>query len=260
MISTAALLTSAVLLSIAVTSAQAQNRQDYCEYSQRSVAIFVDRTTQYDKRDKEIFVEGFDRILGRLSLGDRVAVHTIQDSFAESEVVFETCVPGCPDEGFMNWLLGSCKSVVARADITDFKVELARSIRALLDNPQSYPHSDIARTIATVSETYSSRGRSDGGKPLKLVFLFSDLLENSEFLSWQKIAQLGARQASARLTNEGIQPRLSGANVAAFGIGRFHDKGRRPLAPSEEQLLKAFWNQYLETGDPSEVYIGTRLN
>ncbi len=238
----------------------AQGRQTYCEHGDRTVLIFVDRTTAYDEVDKRIFVEGFDRIMSRLRVGDAVYVQTIGGEFTESEIVFNQCLPGCPDEGLVNWLFGTCKAVIARGDLAQFRAELANSVKQLLDHPESYKQSDIARTITSVSRTHSARARTSNGSPIGLVFVFSDLLENSAVVPWGLLASKQNEAALREIQQADLAPDLNGSEIAAFGFGRSHNAERSSLSPTSASSIRKFWEAYFRLGGASNIYIGQYLN
>ena len=234
--------------------------QNYCQYSDRSTLIFVDRTTQYDDVDKELFVRGFERIVSSFQAGDRVSVNTIAGDYSRSERVFDRCVPGCPDSGVLSWLISTCRSMQARADFSDFRTELARTVRRLLDELQSYKRSDIVRTLARVTQAMSRvRAGTEGGRLIGDVFVFSDLLENSDHLPWPGIVRDPPAALTQHLSKLEILPRLTGARVAAFGIGRRHDSERNPLGASDENRLRDAWTAIFKAGGADNVYVGRRL-
>ena len=222
--------------------------------------IFVDRTTSFDDIDKRIFADGFDRIMSRLRVGDRVFVQTIGGDYTKSETVFNQCLPGCPDEGLVNWLMGSCKSVIARGDLAQFRSNLAGDVRNLLEHPESYKHSDIARTVANLSRIHAARAQKNGQAPVGLVFLFSDLLENSTVVPWRMLAGRKAKAALEAIRREEQLPELHDAEVAAFGFGRSHDPKRSALSPPTARAVKDFWEAYFKQGGARDIYIGQYLN
>ncbi len=250
-----------LLISLHASTAHSASPQDYCGYGERMVLILIDRTTAYDNRDRQIFASGFERIVESLQLGDKVLVQTIADDYAKSETVFQQCLPGCPDGGISGWLLGQCRSLQARADLTDFKRTLAGSIRKLLRNRQDYEHSDIVRTVArTTGALRSLPFGKDKKRKLGLVVLFSDLIENSALLPWPAIVSDNQKATFARLEDQDIVPAVDGADVVAFGFGRGHNRSRSPLQPWTERRLRRFWTKYLQSGGAKSVSIRNRLN
>lgn len=245
----------------ATNNATSAAPQDYCQYGDRTTLIFIDRTTQYDDLDKELFVRGFERIVSTFRAGDRVSVNTIAGDYSQSERVFDRCVPGCPDSGVLSWVFSTCRSMVARADFSRFRVELASSIRRMLDELRSYERSDIIRTVARVTQTASgAQVDTEDARRVRTVFIFSDLLENSSDLPWPKIIRTPPRDLMERLRRDDLLPRLDGARVSAFGIGRNHDRARSPLGAANEKRLRDFWAALLWEGAAEHVYVGRRLD
>lgn len=234
--------------------------QDYCGYGDRSVLIYIDRTTQYDDVDKELFVQGIGRIVASFEPGDRVIVHTIAGDYSESERAFDRCVPGCPDSGALGWFFDTCRPMQAQKDFTAFRFELAKGIRGMLDDLQSYEHSDIIRTIARVTQAMDGAGKSAGdARQLVQVFIFSDLLENSAHLPWPTVVQGSRDTLLKKLSSQDLLAQLDGARVTAFGIGRNHDPTRSPLSVTTEKRLRDFWTGFFMWSGAKDVYIGRRL-
>ena len=53
------------------------NANDYCDYSERSVVVLVDTTTQFDGLDRSILMDGLETLYSGLSVGDYLIVYTI---------------------------------------------------------------------------------------------------------------------------------------------------------------------------------------
>lgn len=255
-----ALLGFTLFLSLVGSPREIVAAQDYCQYGTRANLIFVDRTTAYDQGDKDTFTKGFGKIFERLQTGDRVVVQTLGGSYADSRKSFDQCVPGCLEGGVIDWIFAKCKSLEARADLTKFKRELASQIRQMLDDIQDYPHSEIARTIAQVTSELSQGIAGANGRSLAFVFVFSDLIENSEALPWPRIIEPSPERASAELAERGVTAKLSGVQVYAFGFGRFHDKLRSPLDAETERMVRDFWTLFFRDGGASTVFIGRELD
>ena len=229
--------------------ARAEARQDYCAYGDGTVLMFIDRTTDYDKRDLEILTSGLDSIFAELRPGERFVLHTITGDYTKSERMFDRCVPGCPDTGLLEWMVGTCKPVIARADNRQFRVDLAATLRNMLANVEQSDHSAIVSTIAEVSHAYA-------GKKLRHVIVYSDLLENSKFLPWSRFRSLDPTRAMAIVRQDGIKADLRGASVRVFGFGRIHDPGRAGLPPDVERRIAKFWTLFFDDAGASSVDIG----
>jgi hypothetical protein len=234
--------------------------QDYCKYGNGVTLVLVDRTTQYDDLDRRIFVEGVDVLFGFLELGERVILQTIEDGYANSRKLFDSCLPGCPPTSVFGSLLSECRGTVARADATRFKRDLAREIKAIVDAPQSFPRSEIILTISTLTSQYATVHDNGTQKKLTKLFVFSDLLENSASVPWPQIATPSTDRTLARVKQLGSLPRLAAAKVYVYGFGRLHDPARSSLTPEMRQSLIKFWTSYFNTGGAGEVHIDQRLN
>jgi len=228
--------------------------QDYCHFSERRLLLFIDRTTQYDRQDREVFAEGLEGIFSSLAIGDELIVHTIEDAFSNSKQIFKECYPGCPDQGLMGWIRGSCKAMEARGDRARFQRMLAASGQNLLHSPMAFRHSDIAQTIMTVLQSNALPDR-----PVSRIFIFSDMLENSRELPWPAVLRTPARRLAESLHETGAQIRLKGVSIEVFGFGRSHDDARTPLSIKQRQTLVRFWDGYFGAFGATSVTLGSRL-
>jgi hypothetical protein len=213
------------------------------------VLFMIDRTTAYDQRDQEILVNGLDRFFKELGTGDRLLLYTIGGSAADSRRLFDACVPGCPEQGFLDSLFSSCKPIVARSDRQDFTRRLLATLLEVLKEPLQYEHSAILETTRTVLAT------NRNAQVARLV-LFSDMLENSEILTLSMLTNQGAGPALQRVEAMDALPNVSGIDVDAFGTGRSHVPGRPPLSASVAHELEAFWTELFRRGGATRVAIG----
>jgi hypothetical protein len=222
---------------------------DYCAQSERSILFLIDRTTAYDDQDQEVLVDGLERFFKELKTGDRLLLYTIGASAADSRRLFDACVPGCPEEGFLGSLFSSCRAVVARADRQQFTRELLATLIDLLGKHVDYEASAILETVRAVADTNRAT------RPARLV-IFSDMLENTDLLTFGQLTRQGADAALARVEAQGMIPDLDGIEVDAFGIGRSHVQGRPPLPVSTQRVLETFWEELFREAGASQVTIG----
>ena len=74
-----------VMLYIFYMSLSCSNANELCAENKESVyLVFIDRTTKYDKVDKEDLANGIIAIFDELHYGDRLIIYTIADSFSNS--------------------------------------------------------------------------------------------------------------------------------------------------------------------------------
>lgn len=240
----------AVISTIFMSSAEAAGKQDYCKQGGDTVALLIDRTTAYDEQDFNVLVQGLEAMFDKLNIGDRLVVHTIQEDYTQSEKVFESCVPGCKEGGGLgDWVAGTCRAMQAKQDNRKFRIDLAVKLKGMLQDIRTYPQSDILRTVQEVARAYAN-------KDLKRMVMFTDLLENSDVLSYQGLASMDPSKAGPFLRDNDLVPKLSGVNVDVFGFGRGHDDKRKALAKPVEKNVRTFWKTFFQEGGASNVTIG----
>jgi len=225
-------------------------KYSYCEHSGKTRLLLMDRTTQYDDRDGEIFKNGIDKIFNSLATGERLVVHTITNDASSSGKVFDSCMPGCPKStGLGGWLSGKCSSGMARADRLSFTQQLINSLIPLIDNEQKFTRSAITQTIAVLARTYSE------GSSLSQLTVFSDLLENSGQIPWPGIIENAPEELFQQISlSDGAAP-LDGVEVRVFGFGRLHDAGRSGIPPRQYRAIVGFWREYFRYEGASNVRI-----
>jgi len=212
----------------------AQAADEYCQYGDRTSLFLVDRTTAYDEEDLNTLIEGLEIFETTITKGERLIIAMISDAAAKSTVIFDACMPGCPEYGFFESLVGECKPMVARQDAREFTARFINVLREVINTPQSYPYSAIIDVIRRRATEHLSEEHDR-------LIVFSDLLENSPRLPWPAVIRQDAAATVSRISRTGGLPELRGAEVVAFGIGREHSNARRPLSVRDRQRLVAFW-------------------
>lgn len=216
---------------------------DYCRYGSRSSLLLIDRTTPYDANDRQILLESVGAVVDHLQLGERLVVATISAHYSESQSVISACRPGCPDaNGPLGDLAGNCSSVLALRDARRFRAQLITALGPVMDNSRDEPFSDITGTIAQATQHPS------GGRPFAAVFIFSDMLENSQALPWRQFRDMDAQSALAVVRQYGLTPAVRGAQVRIAGFGRLNDPARSPLPADLDQRVRQFWEAYFAAG------------
>ena len=246
----------ALAAALLAVSASAHAAEDYCGYGHATAVLMVDRTTRFDETDRSVFLEATAGLVSQLGPGDRLVAYTMTGAYTESRKLFEQCKPGCPEEGFFAGLLSACSPTVARARLREFTNALAADLATMLRDPEQTPQSDLFRTVAEVTRAYATP--ADGGRPIRTVILFSDLLENSALLPEGDLRRQPPARLLQRLEQAGLAPRVAGAAVRVFGFGRDDAPGRAPLPQNQRQRVAEVWRQWFRSGGASEVEIGFR--
>ena len=234
-----------------LVAAQASADANWCEYGDRTLLLFVDRTTEYDEEDRRDFAQGLERIFEILEAGDRFVMQTIEDAPEHSKTVFERCYPGCPKTGLLGWFRGSCREMKARSAALGFKHDLAILGRRLMEEPAQFPYSAIGETIGTMAADHQRRNH-----PVSHLFAFTDLLENTSSTPWPGILQRSGETYVKDLEITGV---LEEVEARAFGVGRSHGAGREALNGETRKRLKRFWRAAFEAMGAESVNISKQL-
>lgn len=230
-----------------VATSETEN-DEYCQFGNGVVLVLVDRTTMYDDMDREELREGMAEIFRSMGIGDRLAIATIVEDYRNSQIVFNDCKPGCPEVGLREWLFSTCRPIVAKSHGLQFQARFVATVRPLVEGDVSFPRSAIIETIETVTEKLHAHR-------LERILVFSDLLENSNFLPWPRILKVEPGTAAwAKIMGE-LTPRLEGTRVTVLGFGRLHSPGRPPLSPDQRRQLLNFWDEYFRSSGAVAVDI-----
>lgn len=222
--------------------------RNYCGFGRQSSLFLIDRTTRYSADDQDVIVESLSAIVEDLGPGDRIRVATIGQHYSASRTVFDECRPGCPiTNNPLGDLATGCASLVATSDRRGFMRRLRGAVAPLLRTAEDAPHSDITGTLAQATRFPS------GGRAYAHVFIYSDMLENSQALPWTSFRDMAPAQALAVVNRYNLAPQVTQADVRIVGFGRLHDAARSPLPAELDFQLREFWRGYFGLGHARSV-------
>lgn len=249
-IALAAILT--LFATLAPLPAQAFDIAKFCKPDADQVVILVDVTTAFDDRAKELFQRGISGIVQSLTPGEGLRIVTIEDSFTTSKLLYSGCVPYC-EHGLLDWLWSDCTDGLVRIETNRQQSDIGTALRGRLEQATAdLDFSDILRTLF-----YSTEHRAKG---LHLeLFVFSDLIENSEFMSGKVFWAQPTATSIDTIKSNGVLPDLSNAAVKVFGVGRGGSMGRHPLAQERIVKLHDFWRAYFKAAQASDAQISEEL-
>ena len=200
-----------------------------------SILAFVDTTTAYDDQDRAVIMPAIETMVARLEPDHHLVIRTVRDAASSSRLLFDACVPGNGHvewslRGIWQWLVtGPNAARVARDNFT-------KGVRDALI-PALQGRGDAPKTALIDTLAYYA-GRTDR---LVAVWLYTDLLETTAITAQ---ALLSSPQS---LVAAGLpQPLIPGVDVHVAGLGRFHDKGRRPLTSKELGMLTDSWTALVQ--------------
>lgn len=212
------------------------DRRKFCRPDASEVLILIDITTALDARARQLLSDGVREIVEGLNPGESLRIATIADQVTHSEMLMSACVPYCPDD-LGTILLGNCTEGLLRLETRHLHRQMSDTLRARLEATADLPYSDILRTLkATVAARTP-------GRHLKL-YVFSDMIENSEYVSGRDFWSTSPAKLNAKLVADGLVPDFSNTSIYAFGIGRGGSGERKALPQPRMQALSQFWTAY----------------
>lgn len=232
-----AVLVAGLLLLAGSGAASAQSQPNYCQADKPTILLVIDVTTEYDDRDRALLMEAVQHILGKLAGGERIVIRTITDSYTTSDRLFDQCVPVCiPNRRSM---FGSgCSTGTITMHRRSMNAGLETALRDRLRRFESRDYSDIVRTLSEIG-----RDVPLAEKPNQ-IYVFSDMIEHSEFLRGTDFFALPTAQLLARVRAARLIPSLKQASVQVFGVGRSGLPGKPPLSVAKLAKLRDFWTSY----------------
>jgi hypothetical protein len=211
----------------------------YCSPSATNVVLYLDVTTPYDEIDRASLVGGVEKIFARLGDGDRLSIRTIEDAFPNSRRLVDACMPFCKSEGFFSDLLSDCTEGVVIDDRRRLQRDIVAEITKVASSSVELKTSEIIRTLAMSSAEEYRDGQANA------FFIFSDMIENSEYLPSSQFLSLKNSQILSNLAKDRLVPDLHGAAVAIFGVGRKgNPQARDALEQQKIDKITDFWDGF----------------
>ncbi|MDH3661360.1 MAG: hypothetical protein OEU92_15250, partial [Alphaproteobacteria bacterium] len=200
-----------------------------------TVLALVDTTTAYDDQDRAAIMPAVEVMVSSLPAKSRLTIRTVRDAASSSRLLFDACTPV---DGHMTWNLAGLWRWLIN-DPATLRIERVRFIDGIRDVliPEFHGQGDAERT-ALIDTLAHHAGEVDR---LSAIWLFTDLLESVAL-------PMDALLSSSASLHDGGQslPPLSGVDVHVAGIGRFHDRARRPLSQRELGALIGAWTDVIQ--------------
>jgi hypothetical protein len=189
-------------------------------------------------------LESLGSVIDALGPGDRFVLATIDGHYSLSNQLANDCNPGCPKT---NDLFSDCSPIRATKDKKAFKARLAAAVAPLMQPFADATKSDITGTIAQWTQ------HPPGGHAFTSVYVFSDMLENSQALPWSQFQTMTADKVMEVVSKYRLTPAVSKVDVRIVGFGRLHTPGR-PLLPADlDARLREVWAAYFNAGGAQSV-------
>lgn len=237
------ILAAALVWLASAADAPAQEQARFCNAEAANVLLYLDVTTPYDDIDKNVLIDGFGRIFDGLAGGERIAIRTIEDEFSRSRRLLEACIPFCASTGFLGDLFSTCTEGVAINERRLLTRTIVDRLSSLLASARELDQSEIIRTLTeSLKEEYREK------RPNR-IFIYSDMIENSSYLSGKDFFAAGDGAVIERLEHDNLIPEIWDADVRVFGIGRIGIPGNRTVLTQDRlQKLTAFWTKFFAAG------------
>lgn len=212
--------------------------RDYCAADAANVVLYLDVTSPYDDTDKGVLIDGVGRIFATLKGGERLSIRTIEDTFTNSRRLLDTCMPVCSG-GFLGDLFSDCTEGLMIEDTKALQRRIVDAIGGRLNTATGeLPYSEIVRTLGVSAREELRQSRRN------IVYIFSDLIENSEYLPGGEFLTAPDGKLIEKLAAANLLPDLWEAEVKVFGVGRAGTPDRPALSQDKLQKVIGFWTMY----------------
>lgn len=227
------------------------DRQQFCRDDADEVMVLIDITSGLDERARGLLSGGVQQIIQQLDPGEQLRIATITDQVTTSEVLVTACVPWCPSS-LLDLFASSCTEGLLRIENRRLRAEVRDALRARLETTAELPYSDILRTIN------AKAGARHAGRHLEL-FIFSDLIENSEYLPGKEFWSTPTSKLLAKVEDSLLVPDLANTSVHAFRVGRGGSEPRKALPQPRMKSLTAFWTAYFAAAGTTDLALSEYL-
>lgn len=222
----------------------------------RELFVLVDKTVHLDKNMK---VNVHQQVQNFNKPGDKITLITFS-AMAAGEYTnipftgyFESPLsPSVRDSVGRNQLqkLDSCLKSQVKA-VNGAQLKLKESFN---DGEESYPKTELAGTIMSIGNDLISRSQSDR----KIILLVSDMLENSETLTFYSKGHVNvpdAQQAYEKIANQGFRADFQGADLHILGAGYIHG-GKNYSSYNSMKNLERFWRLVFKNANANIIQFG----
>lgn len=230
---------------------------DYCEYGKKTALLFVDRTTEYDQTDHNDLETAMNLFWESLEAGDYFALHTISDDPLASRPLYSACYARCPEMGLLEELMSACMAIPTREERLKQRYDMGSLLTDLINEPEVYSKSEIARTAVKVISEYSARADTGEIPKVELVQIYSDLLENSPLLPTTALLEWQPKQSIRHFLERGGIPEFHGSDVVVYGVGRSHGPDRHSLSFEQIDRVVDVWTEVFKMGNAGTVRVET---
>jgi hypothetical protein len=217
-----------------------------------NLILAVDITTPYDAKDKELLVRAVGEIFETLHGGDRIVVRTIGAASTSSERLIDKCVPRCRANSTWDKMF-NCNEGIILNDTKQVKHLLLQSLRARLAQFEEQPRSDIIRTIVSSSREEGQRDHA------QILYVFSDLIENSDYISGRSFFTTDTKKLLQYLKRYDLIASLDGIDVRVFGFGRDGTPARAPLTVPARKKALDFWTAFFRESKAKSIEINQNI-
>lgn len=198
--------------------------------------LLIDRSDFLKDADK--FKQTLDVVEKKISPGERLIIGVSTDKGSNTRVLLDLVKP----KGGM-WV----SPMKTRAANKKFASCFGKVIDHLTAESEEHKYSALLETLRFVSKVFSAEDSKT-----KRLFLYSDMMQNSETLSFYKLGTQAPDQLMKKTEGALLQSKFRNVTVWVAGTGEsVNDK--------KDRELEAFWTKYFEAAGAELKFYGPIL-
>jgi hypothetical protein len=204
------------------------------------VCVLVDRSSSTeDQGVRQRYIEGFQRVVGRLDSGDVIVADAITDNpLAQSSFPV--------NDEFKPFQPSSDNELIVKKERENHQKEIQVVRERVLANAQGlFSSAPSNQTKILDAMRLAERVISAYQRPKRVLVIFSDMIEESERYNFKR--ERLTDEVIARIINEEKQakrlPDLAGVRVYVIGAGA---SGNQPSSSEQYTEIENFWSQYFK--------------
>jgi hypothetical protein len=198
--------------------------------------LLIDRTDEL--KDVEHLKQTFATVRELLKQGERIVVGVNTGKLSDTRILMDMVRP-------VSSIWESTMKIRAREK--KFKDCFEAAEKRLVVQDEEHPSSAILETLSFVSSVLGTDVSSE-----KRLIIFSDMIQNSEAISFYKLKEIDAEKVMQTVQKENLLTKLNGIRVYVAGIGV-------GLTDQRARAIESFWRQYFTATGAEVKFFGPVL-
>jgi len=229
------------------------------QFSGRDLAVVVDETTNFSP---DLRNEALAHVLRFVQPGDKIRLFQMSAYISESHMnlMFAGTLQAPPSDDVRRGIgmksLKQLDACLARQK-SFFQIKFAQQLgKSFGAERNQIDKSEILFSVKQISEGWGAKDNQN-----RILFMVSDMLENSEYTSFYKSNQIRAVDVKAemkKVNQANLQAKLNGVRVYVQGAGLIAPTQKNSYRSGKMlNSIESFWHEYFTASGAELVNFGT---